>query len=176
MFESDDSMNYFIGSYNFGNHYNNAHNSWQSKRTVSWKPFKSKALKRELSSAPTPLTFRHHRLLIQDKMLLKKGDSVILLLCMDHPFLKDATSSNKWMELFQDGWKHKPSHPVQFQTSIYYSMETIVASNPNCNLFWSGDWRGRWHQKNVYKVWWLWNSFVLSTRRRTPIQISYFLG
>lgn len=57
-----------------------------TSRGPTWKPFL--ALKSTLSDATYPLTELHQRLLIEDFMMLKPGDSIICLISANHYFLE----------------------------------------------------------------------------------------
>lgn len=49
-------------------------NTWKQKYPFVWGPFSP--LKEELKDTPDPIPFDHNRLLLEDKMLLKKGQSI----------------------------------------------------------------------------------------------------
>ena len=98
---------------NFGATYKSANNHWQNERSEKWKPFKSVVLKKELKHSPQALSIFHNRLLLEDIMLLKKNDSVIMLLSMNHSFWKDQRHSTTWKKRLLDSWLIQPFQPVQ---------------------------------------------------------------
>jgi hypothetical protein len=98
---------------NFGATYKSANNHWQNERSEKWKPFKSVVLKKELKHSLQALSIFHNRLLLEDIMLLNKNDSVIMLLSMNHSFLKDQRHSTTWKKRLLDSWLIQPFQPVQ---------------------------------------------------------------
>jgi hypothetical protein len=87
-------------SYAFGPIYKSAHTHWQIRKSVAWRPFKSVELKKKLRTAPLALSILHNHLLLENIMLLEKNDSIIMILSMNHLFLKDDRHSPKWKKTF----------------------------------------------------------------------------
>ena len=126
-------------SYAFGPIYKSAHTHWQTGRNVAWRPFKSVELKKKLRTAPAlALSILHNRLLLEDIMLLKKNDSIIMLLSMNHLFLKDDRHAPKWKKRLLASWESQPFQPHQLQNTVYYCVELNVSSNPNREAYHTG--------------------------------------
>ena len=112
-----------ILEYEFSNIHKIAHNSWQNKKEVSYSPFPTpRLLKQRLINSPIPLTFQHSRLPVEDIMLLEPGESVVLLISQNHPFLKDKGALRKcWMKILLEGWDVRSVQAVQFQSTVYFA-------------------------------------------------------
>lgn len=88
-------------------------------------------LKKTLSAAPYPLTHLHHRLLLEDIMLLEKDTQVILLISSTHPFITNEKLFQKWQRILLDSWNIKPFQPVHFSNTMFYAISATVSNNPN---------------------------------------------
>jgi hypothetical protein len=126
--------------YDTSGSYKAAYHNFQGKRDqIKLIPFdKPLALKKYLSSAPYPITNRHHRLLLEDIMLLKKGDHVVCLMSMNNPLLVDVSSTQKWQQNFRESWAIDALQPVLMQRTMYYAVHLEVSANPNVNSLNSG--------------------------------------
>jgi hypothetical protein len=95
------------------------------------RPFKSPyKVKAQLMSYPYPLTTMHHRLLVEDIMLLEKESSVLLLVSMSHPFLSRQSTTQRWQNIFLESWAVDPLQHVTFGDNIYYAVNAVVTTNP----------------------------------------------
>jgi hypothetical protein len=89
-------------------------------------------VEKELRTAPQALSILHNRLLLEeDIMLLEQNDSVVMLLSMNHLFLKDERHSPKWKKCLLASWEIQPFRPHQLQNTVYYCVALNIKSNPN---------------------------------------------
>ena len=63
-----------------------AANAWRWEHKFNWGPFKP--LQSKLSRGQIAISINHNRLLLEDIMLLKKGEKVLLLITSKHKMLK----------------------------------------------------------------------------------------
>jgi hypothetical protein len=125
-----------IPQYNFGNVFKTAYNDFTSiEVTASLKPFPM--MNRKLiMDYPPPLSKLHHCLLIEDIMLLKKGDSIVCLLSNKHNLF--SNNNRNWKNKFLSSWIVDPLRHVQFQKQVYFCVSLTVRSNPTLPYFQDG--------------------------------------
>ena len=68
-------------------------NSWSSKSFISFAPFKD--LKPILENAPCPLKYNDGRMLLEDVLLLSKGQTVTLLISKSHSIITSTIARAK---------------------------------------------------------------------------------
>jgi hypothetical protein len=118
-------------------HFKSAYSQWASKdRQVALHPFEDPLkLKRRLNQAPFPLSILHHRLLVEDVMLLQPGQCFVLMMSQDHHLLTNQSSSKLWQSIFLESWDVEPLQPVVMQRVNYYSANVEVMTNATLRNF-----------------------------------------
>jgi hypothetical protein len=111
----------------------------QSTQEKTVRPFKSPyKVKAQLMSYPYPITTMHHRLLVEDVMILDKDSSVLLLVSMTHPLLSGQSTTQRWQNIFLESWAIDPLQHVTFGDYIYYAVNATVSNNPKQHEFKAG--------------------------------------
>ena len=137
-FLRDNAINERIEGFNgkiqdFNNTIKAALNSWSSKSSISFVPFKD--LKPILENAPCPLKYNDRRMLLEDVLLLSKGDTVTLLISRSHSILTSPiTRAGPLRALFKKTIEFNPLQPVQFgKSNLFFALKLRVHSNVNYN-------------------------------------------
>ena len=111
-------------------------NSWKRNYPFSWGPFNS--LKDQLNDAPNSIAFDHNRLLLEDIMLLEKGQIIRFLISSDHRMFKKKTVNKQFQTNLFDCLSLYPFKPQTFKNKIYFACDLMVASNANRDDFAQG--------------------------------------
>ena len=107
-----------------------AANAWRCEHKFNWGPF-IKPLQSKLSGGQITIsTINHHRLLLEDFMLLKKGEKVLLSISSNHKMMLKKKGGN--MTFFRnilqsveiDGMR-----PQSFRKMIYFACNLEVSAN-----------------------------------------------
>ena len=108
-------------------------NSCSSKSPISFAPFKD--LKRILENAPCPLKYNDWRMLLEDVLLLSKGQTVLTLpISRSHSILTSTITRAKRLRdlLFKKTIQFNPLQPVQFgKSNLFFALKLRVHSNGN---------------------------------------------
>ena len=76
------------------------HNNWFNSQQTTLKPFNS--INSILNNVIYPLTSHHHCLIVEDFMLLKPNDKIIMLLNKSNHLLSNTKGSKGFISLLQD--------------------------------------------------------------------------
>ena len=98
-------------------------------RPCTYAPFK--ALKETLDESPYPLSLNHHRMLIEDFMMLNPNENITCLINKNHYFL--SNKSKKWINLLADVMSQQPFQTILFQNQRFFAFNLTVKSNAYLN-------------------------------------------
>jgi hypothetical protein len=115
---------------NTSNQYKKVYNFWMNNcRPCTYAPFK--ALKETLDESPYPLSLHHHRMLIEDFMMLNPNENITCLINKNHYFL--SNKSKKWINLLADVMSQQPFQTILFQNQRFFAFNLTVKSNAYLN-------------------------------------------
>ena len=122
--------------YNFTGVNRMVYNHWKSKILLKWSPFSNTILlKRKMASAPLAVSVEHHRLFVEDAILLKPDEPLVFLSSITHSFFADKWTTNTWNILYIKAWESKPLHLVQLQNMMYYAVSVSLEANPRASEY-----------------------------------------
>ena len=97
-------------------------------------PFKS--LEPKLTNAPIAISVNHNRLLLEDIMLLKTGENILLLIAGNHEiFKKNGGNQTFLLKNILESVEFDGMPPQSFRNLIYFACNLVVSANASqCNL------------------------------------------
>ena len=105
-----------------------AGNAWKWDHKFNWGPFKS--LQPKLSVGQFAISVNHNRLLVEDIMLLQKGESVLFLISSKHKMLKKKGGNPTFLRNILESVEIDGMRPQSFRKLIYFACNLVVSSNP----------------------------------------------
>ena len=105
-----------------------ATNAWRWEHKFNWGIFKS--LQTKLSGGQIPISVNHNRLLLEDIMLLNKGEKVLLLISSNHKLLKKKNGHVGFMRNILEAVEIDGMSPQPFRKLIYFPCHLVVSANP----------------------------------------------
>ena len=105
-----------------------AANAWRWEHKFNWGIFKSLQLK--LSGGQIAISVYHNRLLLEEIMLLNKGENVLLLISSNHELFKKKNGNVGFMRNILESVKIDAMRPQPFRKLIYFACNLEVSANP----------------------------------------------
>ena len=103
-----------------------ASNAWLGKsQDFKWGQFEH--LKKKLINARPAIAVEHKRLLLEDTMLLQKGDNILLLLSSNHHLVCSGGHKGFTTKMI-DSLSIEPMRPECFKTRMYFAMHIMTTS------------------------------------------------
>jgi len=106
-----------------------AGNAWKWEHKFNWGQFKS--LQPKLSGAQLAISVNHNRLLLEDIMLLNKGEKVLLMIASNHKMLKKNGGNKRFMTNILESVEIDAMRPQSFRKLIYFACNLEVSANPS---------------------------------------------
>ena len=114
-----------------------AANAWKWEHKFNWGIFKH--LQPKLSGGKPAINITHNRLLLEDIMLLNKGECVRLLISCKHNMLKKKGGNISFQKNLLESVEIDGMHPQTFRKSIYFACDLYVSANPTQRDFNDGN-------------------------------------
>ena len=107
-----------------------AGNAWKWDHKFNWGPFK--ALQAKLSGGQFAISVNHNRLLLEDIMLLQKGERVLCMISSNHQILKKTGGNAKFLWNILESVEIDGMRPQSFRKLIYFACNLEVSANQTC--------------------------------------------
>ena len=105
-----------------------AANAWRWEYKFNWGIFKS--LQSKLTGGQIAVSVYHNRLLLEDIMLLQKGERVLLLISSNHELVKKKNGNVGFMRNILEAVELDRFKPQPFRKLIYFACNLEVSANP----------------------------------------------
>ena len=112
--------------------YQSTNSHWKGNQRVplNFEPFKNLS-SNLMASKHQPITFQHHRLLLEEMMLLPEDAEFTCTISSEHYFLKHDPTVSKICCCLEI----EPTQPYIIDRKVYFSFNLTVLSNPKLNEF-----------------------------------------
>ena len=108
-------------------------NAWRWEHKFNWGPFKP--LQSKLSGGQITISINHNRLLLEDIMLLNKGEKVLLLISSNHELLKKKNGNVGFMRNILEAVKIDGMRLQPFWKLIYFACNPRGIGESNTTKF-----------------------------------------
>ena len=112
-------------------HSANNHGGGNNRQKLDFEPFDKTVETKLFHSTHQLLTYEHHRLLLEEMMLLEPGSVFTCAISSKHYFLKQYHSAS----LIKKCLLQSPTSPLVQEQNVYFTFNLLVRSNPKLNEF-----------------------------------------
>ena len=109
----------------------NSHWSGNLRNKLCFEPFDDSMQSALQSSSVHLLTHEHHRLLLEEMMLLDEGSVFTCAICKNHYLLQQSRPTS----LIKKSLLAMPTSPLILERKVYYTFNLSVRSNPKLEAF-----------------------------------------